>query len=88
MRINEVDKPVTQFSNCPASFNVDTQPDLKGVVFASSEESAFGFSVSSAGDINSDGVQDLIIGASDRAYVIYGGMLTYPFDTNMLSIGM
>lgn len=45
-----------------------------------------GFAISSAGDINADGVSDLIIGApgAGSGYVIYGntGPLANPFDLN------
>ena len=46
----------------------------------SSTDSKFGFSVSTAGDVNGDGYSDVIVGASyynsntGRAYIYYGGV--------------
>jgi len=62
------------------STNFDTIPDviLNGGHYNDMEQ--FGFSVASSGDVNNDGIDDLIIGARDfglyrqgRIYVYYGG---------------
>jgi hypothetical protein len=54
----------------------------RGVVFPGFEEDAFvGDSVSAAGDVNGDGIGDLVIGASDAqggAYVVFGSTQAFP----------
>jgi hypothetical protein len=56
----------------------DQNPDL--ILKGETDKSFFGWSVSSAGDVNSDGYDDLIVGAyadneyTGRAYIYYGGL--------------
>ena len=49
-------------------------PDEGFTLFGLNDESEFGYSVSRAGDINDDGVSDLIVGAPgrDQAFVVFG----------------
>ena len=59
-----------------------------GTTFIGADNSGFmGCSVSTAGDMNNDGIDDFIIGAEwadnrvSHAYVVYGRTGTYPVDT-------
>jgi len=54
---------------------ITLNPVASGFVVEGSQGDYFGFSVSTAGDVNKDGYSDLIIGAygKNKAYVIYGG---------------
>ncbi len=45
---------------------------LGSAVIGKGEHNQLGLSVSPAGDVNGDGIDDLIIGANNGAYVIYG----------------
>ncbi|MCR9080162.1 MAG: cadherin domain-containing protein [Hyphomonadaceae bacterium] len=56
---------------------------LDGAIF----KSELGFSVSSAGDVNGDGIDDLIIGTTsgDQTYVIYGGQDFATIDLGALT---
>ncbi|NKI34839.1 DUF11 domain-containing protein, partial [Wenzhouxiangella sp. XN79A] len=66
----------------PTPFNLSTLNGLIGVVLnGEAARDSAGFSVSAAGDVNGDGIGDLIIGAPDaetdgigsgRAYVVFG----------------
>ena len=67
------------FSNIDFS-NITLDPSTTGfTVLGNSSRDHFGFAVSGAGDVNNDGYDDIIIGASHKngtrgaAYVIYGG---------------
>jgi hypothetical protein len=58
--------------------NVDNIPEV--IITGEAEENYFGYSVSSAGDVNNDGYDDVVVGAYQfgentygRAYVYYGG---------------
>ena len=76
-------------ANLPSVIHVGSLGSL-GVTFIGGQESGhFGYSVSGAGDFNSDGYSDLLIGAPDEehgssnsgaAYLIYGGMLSGTID--------
>jgi hypothetical protein len=47
----------------------------------------FGFSASSAGDINGDGYDDLIVGTLyDKAYVVFGGAGGFPADLDVTTL--
>ena len=75
---------VAQAQGFPASINVQNLDGRDGFVINGIDEFGYsGFSVSSAGDINGDGVDDVIIGAPNAAvnqvrftgesYVVFGG---------------
>jgi len=76
-------------ASLPSVIHVGSLGSL-GVTFIGGQESGhFGYSVSGAGDFNSDGYADLLIGAPDEehgssnsgaAYLIYGGMLSGTID--------
>ena len=53
-----------------------TIDDPSGVVAATftSAEDLFGYVVSSAGDVDRDGGEDIWIGAGDQACLLYGGV--------------
>lgn len=51
--------------------SMDTIADL--VMTGVSQNTSFGSSVSSAGDVNKDGYSDVIVGASGNAYIFFGG---------------
>ena len=79
----------------PAVFNVDlpSLTGLNGFKLTSSTSSSFGLghSVASAGDLNGDGIQDLVIGTygADSAYIVYGNHSTFqtPFSVDSLLTG-
>jgi Ca2+-binding RTX toxin-like protein len=62
------------------SINLSSLDGTNGLVLNGIPNSNFGFSVSAAGDINNDGIDDIIVGATERnlsreagqSYVIYG----------------
>ncbi|NET73501.1 MAG: DUF4114 domain-containing protein, partial [Sphaerospermopsis sp. SIO1G2] len=74
-----------------ASLDIDNLNINDGFIINGVGDSKFGFSVSSAGDVNADGIDDLIIGAHDDdgngvlnsgiTYVIYGQ--NGNFNTNL-----
>ena len=81
----------------PTNVNVLTLNGLNGfVINGANTEDRFGYSVSKAGDINGDGIDDLIIGAkladpnarsaAGSSYVIFGSQagLPNPFDLSDL----
>ena len=81
----------------PAEINLSDLNGSNGVVFngeAVSDRS--GYSVSAAGDINGDGIDDLIIGASNadpngngndgRSYVVFGSASGLPSPFNLSSL--
>ncbi|TAE61676.1 MAG: DUF4114 domain-containing protein [Nostocales cyanobacterium] len=69
-------------SGFSSSLNIDNLNINDGFIINGVEDSKFGFSVSSAGDINGDGIDDIVVGAHDGdangvinsgiTYVIYG----------------
>ncbi|MGM3306655.1 DUF4114 domain-containing protein [Anabaena sp. WFMT] len=83
-------------SNFDSSFDLNTLNGSNGfVINGQSIEDYSGLSVSSAGDINNDGIDDLIIGApqaipngtnSGQAYIVFGknGSFDASFDLNSL----
>lgn len=83
--------------NLPNPFNLSSLNGLNGFVLKG--EFAYdnsGFSVSSAGDINGDGIDDLIIGApyaewngicsAGRSYVVFGSDNSLPNSINLSSL--
>jgi Putative Ig domain/FG-GAP repeat len=66
-------------SSFPAAFNLTTLNGTNGFVVTSSPSSCFGCAVGTAGDVNGDGKDDLVVGAPGwsngypgAAYVIFG----------------
>jgi hypothetical protein len=66
--------------------NFDTDPDVIINGGHENDREGFGFTVGSSGDVNNDGIDDIIIGASTfgqsikgRVYIYYGGN---PMDTS------
>ena len=85
-------------SGFPASLDLDALDGTNGFVVNGALEGDFvGASVSGAGDVNADGVDDLVIGASGRdpngqnfaggAYVVFGSSSGFPaaFELSSLS---
>ena len=78
------------------SYTID---DARGFILGQAQE-RFGFSVSMAGDVNNDMVQDLIVGApngtgvdfaqsgarSGKAYIVYGGAPPLPGDSSLSDV--
>ncbi|MCB1583538.1 MAG: FG-GAP repeat protein [Xanthomonadales bacterium] len=65
----------------PSPFNLSDINSLNGFSFNGYEQSeAVGFSVSSAGDVNGDGLDDLIVGTSiaGKSYVVFGSDSQFP----------
>lgn len=58
------------------------------VIEGAKQEDYAGGSVSSAGDFNGDGLSDVIIGASQGAYVIYGQKNGYPISFDLASLNV
>ncbi len=60
------------------------EPDVRCT--GSQKGDAFGWAVSSAGDVNADGFEDILIGApgteNGSAYIIYGGSQIYDFNVS------
>lgn len=85
--------------NFSSTINLDDSDQFgvnDGLIIISNEENNLGYSVSSAGDINGDGIDDLIIGApyadtngnnSGSTFVIYGRDKNNPF-TNTFTEGI
>ena len=83
--------------NFNSTINLDDSAQFgvnDGLIIISNDENNLGYSVSSAGDINSDGIDDLIIGApyadtnnSGSTFVIYGRDKDNPF-TNTFDEGI
>ncbi|MEH2387720.1 MAG: hypothetical protein V7K14_18465 [Nostoc sp.] len=81
-----------------AQFNVSTLNGTNGFAIntiSSNEYNLLGFSVSSAGDINSDGIADLIIGAysaspngdrSGQSYVVFGSKGGFDASVNVSTL--
>lgn len=82
----------------PNPFNLSTIDGSNGFVLNGEEEGdRAGFAVSAAGDLNNDGIDDLLIGAPDasvngaieagRAYVVFGSSTGFPasFDLSTLN---
>ena len=80
----------------PAQIDLSSLDGGNGVIFfGEATDDRSGYSVSAAGDVNGDGIDDLIIGAysadpsgsySGRAYVVFGsaGGVTSPFKLSIL----
>jgi Ca2+-binding RTX toxin-like protein len=57
-----------------SSFNLFDLDGSNGfIIYGPTPGNRIGYSVSGAGDINSDGIADFIIGASGSSYVVFGG---------------
>jgi hypothetical protein len=81
----------------PCSFDLSTINGLNGFLLNSEmENDRFGISLAPAGDVNADGIDDVIIGASGvdsnavgagRSYVLFGqqGRFSNPFDPASLN---
>jgi hypothetical protein len=78
----------SEFAN---PFNVDSLLNGNNGFILTSATSSFGDSVASAGDINTDGIPDIAIGASasNTAYIIYGNKSGFgnPFNVDSLLDG-
>jgi hypothetical protein len=80
-------------SGFPSPFNMSTLNGQNGFTLKSDVEfERIGWSVSSAGDVNDDGIHDLLIGArgspaananAGRTYVIYGSTTEFPHPLNL-----
>lgn len=67
----------------PASFDLTSLDGSNGVALHGEDDEQAGASVSSAGDLNADGIVDLLIGATTsanpgRAFVVFGRTGAYP----------
>lgn len=80
--------PVVELGSLRPPFGQDPDRDLGFIVTGADENEALGSAGSSAGDVNGDGISDIILGAvgseaggsfSGRAYVIFGRPRTMPF---------
>ena len=67
-------------SGFPASFNLNILNGVNGFTVPGVAASGWSSSVSNAGDINGDGIADLVLGASraNSAYVIFGSRSGFP----------
>ncbi len=73
----------------PHPFNlVDLNGDNGFVIIGENEDDSSGRSASSAGDVNGDGIDDLIVGASgaNKNYVIYGRRIDFPHPFNLSTL--
>jgi len=78
--------------------DIERNDDLRGFVIKGAPEGgAFGFSVSSAGDVNGDGFDDLIVGApyaspnglgSGAIYVVFGGSDMTTIELSAIEAGI
>ncbi len=85
MLLSHLSRPDTRISGKKTAFEDSTFTDAVTERFLSgmAADDNFGYSVSSAGDVNGDGFSDLIVGApyndhngvdAGRAYIFFGGM--------------
>ena len=78
-------------STFPALLPLSSLDGSSGFTISGSDSQQLGWSTSSAGDLNSDGIDDLIIGApgftktmnSGSAYVVFGRSSGTPFNSTM-----
>ena len=56
---------------------MDSDPDV--ILIKENKYGFFGVSISSSGDVNNDGYDDVVIGSKDYAYIYFGGS---PMDSN------
>ena len=71
-------------SGFPASVDLASLNGATGFVLLGSSPLDFvGSTVSDAGDVNEDGLSDLVIGANNRAHVVYGSSSGYPASLNL-----
>ena len=83
-------------SGLPNPLNLSTLNGKNGFVLIGNEEDASGISVSAAGDVNGDGIDDLIIGAyvastngssyTGRSYVVFGASAGFPAELDLSSL--
>ncbi|MGD8777840.1 MAG: FG-GAP-like repeat-containing protein [Ignavibacteria bacterium] len=76
-------------SSLSSSMNAD---DADVIIASENGSNSFGISVSHAGDVNGDNIDDVIVGASyyssgtGRAYVFYGGSLSSGIDADSADV--
>lgn len=80
--------PVVELGSMRPPFGQDPDRELGFIITGSDENEALGSAGASAGDVNADGINDIILGAvgseaggsfSGRAYIIFGRPRTTPF---------
>jgi Putative Ig domain/FG-GAP repeat len=78
-------------SSFPAAYNLTTLNGTNGFVVTGTSDACFGCSVGTAGDVNGDGKDDLVLGApfsysnSGAAYVIFG-QSSFPASFNVSTL--
>lgn len=73
----------------PSSYNVSTLDGIKGfTVNALAANTALGWAVAGAGDINHDGIDDLVLGAfaASEAYIVFGHVGPWPNPFNLANL--